>query len=59
MNLTEHELREIAKDKLDIEELIDLLRITNHDIVEQFSHRLVQYSDDVQDYISPEDYIDG
>lgn len=58
MNLTESELRELVVEKLDPEELLEILDLGIEELAEAFSHRLLRHSRHIQNYLYPEDYLD-
>ena len=57
MNLTENELIDIVREKMDPDDIIDILGITSSDLAEAFSLRLVDKSSLIQEFLDMDKFM--
>ena len=57
MNLTENELIDLVREKMDPDDIIDILGITSSDLAEAFSLRLVDKSSLIQEFLDMDKFM--
>jgi len=58
MNLTENELIRLVRERMDPEDIIELLQLSSSDLAEAFSYKLVDASNDIQEFTDMENYTE-